>query len=70
MDSLAATNLEVTHVALNDGTCEGLRHKTEPAFTVQYHPEASPGPEDSNHLFDQFIELMNNNTREEQQQHA
>lgn len=70
MDSLAATNLEVTHVALNDGTCEGLRHKTEPAFTVQYHPEASPGPEDPNHLFDEFVELMNNTTREEQQQHA
>ena len=56
--SLANTDLEVTHVALNDGTIEGLRHKVHPVFTVQYHPEASPGPEDSNHLFDEFIELM------------
>ena len=56
--SLANTDLEVTHVALNDGTIEGLRHKVHPVFTVQCHPEASPGPEDSNHLFDEFIELM------------
>lgn len=56
--SLAGTDLEVTHLALNDGTVEGLRHKVHPVFTVQYHPEASPGPEDSNHLFDEFIELM------------
>ena len=50
------TPLEVTHVALNDGTIEGVKHKEYPAFTVQYHPEASPGPEDSNDLFDEFIE--------------
>lgn len=58
IDSLKDTDLELTHVALNDGTCEGVRHKKYPIFTVQYHPEASPGPEDSNHLFDQFIEMM------------
>ena len=52
------TDLEVTHIALNDGTVEGLRHKTYPAFTVQYHPEASPGPEDANYLFDEFMELI------------
>ncbi|WP_075980990.1 carbamoyl phosphate synthase small subunit [Bacillus massilinigeriensis] len=56
--SIAGTSLEVTHLALNDGTIEGLRHKSYPAFTVQYHPEASPGPEDSNYLFDQFLEMI------------
>lgn len=55
-DSLKETDLEVTHIALNDGTIEGLRHKFEPAFSVQYHPEACPGPTDSNYLFDQFFE--------------
>ncbi|MEK4761612.1 carbamoyl phosphate synthase small subunit [Viridibacillus sp. FSL E2-0187] len=64
--SLEGTGLEVTHLALNDGTIEGLKHKEYPVFTVQYHPEASPGPEDSNHLFDEFIELMNVDTRKEQ----
>lgn len=64
-ESLVKTRLEVTHVALNDGTVEGLKHLDLPAFTVQYHPEASPGPEDSNHLFDQFIELMNTHVKGE-----
>lgn len=58
IESLKETDLELTHVALNDGTCEGVRHKKYPIFTVQYHPEASPGPEDSNYLFDEFIEMM------------
>ena len=58
MDSLEGTDLSITHLALNDGTVEGLKHKHYPAFTVQYHPEASPGPVDPNYLFDQFIELM------------
>lgn len=57
-DSIEHTDLTVTHVALNDGTIEGLRHNNYPAFTVQYHPEASPGPEDANELFDQFLTLM------------
>ncbi|MGN1386367.1 MAG: carbamoyl phosphate synthase small subunit [Bacillus sp. (in: firmicutes)] len=56
--SIADTALEVTHVALNDGTVEGLKHKQYPAFTVQYHPEASPGPEDANGLFDQFMNMI------------
>ena len=64
-ESLLKTRLEITHVALNDGTVEGLKHLDLPAFTVQYHPEASPGPEDSNHLFDQFIELMNTHVKGE-----
>lgn len=50
--------LEVTHINLNDGTIEGMHHKSLPLFSVQYHPEAAPGPHDSTHLFDRFIELM------------
>ncbi|MEO4053592.1 carbamoyl phosphate synthase small subunit [Solibacillus sp. CAU 1738] len=67
IDSLEGTDLELTHVALNDGTCEGVRHKKYPIFTVQYHPEASPGPEDSNHLFDEFIEMMEKEAAKEKQ---
>jgi len=48
----------VTHINLNDNTVEGLQHKTLPAFSVQYHPEASPGPHDANYLFGEFIKLM------------
>lgn len=66
IDSLEGTDLELTHIALNDGTCEGVRHKKFPIFTVQYHPEASPGPEDSNHLFDEFIEMMEKEAKEKQ----
>jgi carbamoyl-phosphate synthase small subunit len=50
--------VEMTHMNLNDKTCEGIRHKTLPAFAVQYHPEASPGPHDSRYLFAQFIDMM------------
>ena len=56
--SLAQTDLQLTHVAVNDGTCEGLQHQHYPVFSVQYHPEAAPGPHDPNYLFDQFIANM------------
>jgi carbamoyl-phosphate synthase small subunit len=63
-ESIVHTDLEITHVALNDGTIEGLRHKQFPAFTVQYHPEASPGPEDANSLFTDFIALIEKHKKE------
>ncbi|QCX53779.1 carbamoyl phosphate synthase small subunit [Elizabethkingia sp. JS20170427COW] len=57
-ESLKNTDLEETHIALNDRTNEGVRHKIHPCFSVQYHPEAAPGPQDANYLFDEFITLM------------
>lgn len=56
--SLDPKLIEITHVNLNDDTNEGLRHRELPLFSVQYHPEASPGPHDSDYLFDQFVGMM------------
>ena len=50
--------VEVTHINLNDGSLEGMRHKKYPAFSVQYHPEHAPGPHDAEYLFDRFMDLM------------
>jgi len=51
-------NIEITHVNLNDNSIEGIRLKNKPAFSVQYHPESTPGPFDSRYLFDDFIDMM------------
>lgn len=56
-DSLRESEVEFTHVNLNDGTLEGFRHRSEPVVAVQYHPEAAPGPHDSFHLFDEFLRM-------------
>ncbi|KHF38093.1 carbamoyl phosphate synthase small subunit [Halalkalibacter okhensis] len=58
LESLEGTGLELTHVAVNDGTVEGVKHLEHAAFSVQYHPEASPGPHDANELFNQFVTMM------------
>jgi carbamoyl-phosphate synthase small subunit len=58
-----AKHIEVTHVNLNDHSIEGIRVKGKPAFSVQYHPEATPGPHDSRYLFDDFMTLINANKR-------
>ena len=57
-ESINQNEVELTHVDLNDNTLEGLRHRTMPLFSVQYHPEASPGPHDSNYLFRDFRKMM------------
>lgn len=57
-DSLKQSEVDLTHVNLNDETLEGFRHRSHPVFCVQYHPEAAPGPHDSHYLFDDFTRLM------------
>jgi carbamoyl-phosphate synthase small subunit len=58
IQSLNDQDIELSHINLNDQTLEGLVHKKVPLFSVQYHPEASPGPHDATYLFDRFVELM------------
>jgi len=58
MEETLPADAEVTHVSLFDGSNEGIRLKNKPVFSVQYHPEASPGPQDSHYLFDRFVDLM------------
>jgi carbamoyl-phosphate synthase small subunit len=57
-ESLPSSDVEITHVNLNDHTNEGMRHRSMPLFSVQYHPEASPGPHDARYLFDEFLNMM------------
>ena len=61
-DSLPS-DCEVTHLNLNDNTVEGLKHRSLPVYSVQYHPEAGPGPHDASHLFERFVRMMDENTR-------
>lgn len=67
-NSLEGTGLELTHVNLLDGTAEGVRSRKERLFSVQYHPESAPGPQDSAYLFDEFLALMEEDQREKQAQ--
>ena len=60
MKSLNDPDIELSHINLNDNTLEGITHKKIPLFSVQYHPEASPGPHDATYLFDRFIKMMEN----------
>ena len=60
IDSLDRDTIEITHMNLNDSTLEGMRHRELPLFSVQFHPEAGPGPHDARYLFDRFVELMEN----------
>jgi carbamoyl-phosphate synthase small subunit len=62
-DSLNESDVELTHINLNDETLEGFRHRRYPVFCVQYHPEAAPGPHDSYYLFDDFVDLMKKEKR-------
>jgi carbamoyl-phosphate synthase small subunit len=60
-DSLSDSEVEITHLNLNDHTVEGFRHRSQPVFCVQYHPEAAPGPHDSHYLFNDFAAVMKEN---------
>lgn len=66
-DVMAHPDLEITHINLNDDTLEGMRMKSKKVFSVQYHPEASPGPHDSRYLFDEFVENMRSSKLDKKQ---
>jgi carbamoyl-phosphate synthase small subunit len=55
--------LEVSHINLNDGTIEGLRHRTMPVISIQYHAEGSPGPQDNTYIFDRFLQMVREETK-------
>jgi len=57
-DSIAGTELSVTHINLLDNTIEGVKCESDHVFSVQYHPESAPGPQDSVYLFDRFVKMM------------
>jgi len=61
IESLNKEDIEITHINLNDNTLEGMKHRRLPLFSVQFHPEASPGPHDTEYLFKEFVDLMGNN---------
>ncbi|MHC4387724.1 MAG: glutamine-hydrolyzing carbamoyl-phosphate synthase small subunit [Planctomycetota bacterium] len=61
IDSLNKEDIEVTHINLNDNTLEGIRHRKLPIFSVQFHPEAGPGPHDARYMFSEFVEMMERN---------
>jgi len=63
MKSLSDQDVELSHINLNDQTLEGLIHRKIPLFSVQYHPEASPGPHDASYLFKRFVKLMRKNSK-------
>lgn len=69
-NSLSKTDLSLTQVSLNDDTVEGLEHKHHSVFSVQYHPESSPGPEDTSHLFDGFLEIIRRVQLENKEDHT
>lgn len=58
LESVDTNELIITHREINDNTVEGLRHKLYPAFTVQFHPDAAPGPHDADDLFDDFMHMI------------